>query len=168
VTPGGAPFDQRGVLAALEREYVAYVLIGGLARVLRGADETTDGVDLCPSLREDNLQRLQRALAGLGIEGEVPSSAELRASAPLTLETSLGTVKVVGEPAGTRKGYNDVRRAATREHLGQGLRPSVASVADLGRMAAALGREQDLARLPELRRILELEVTLQRGLGLER
>jgi hypothetical protein len=38
MTPAGE-FDPRGLLAALEREYVAYVLIGGLARVLRGTEE---------------------------------------------------------------------------------------------------------------------------------
>ena len=67
-----------------------------------------------------------------------------------------------GETAGTRKGYEDLRRGATREHLVGGL------VADLARIAAALGRNQDLVRLPGLRRILELEVTLQRGPGRER
>ncbi len=40
-----------------------------------------------------------------------------------------------------------------------------APLADVARMAAALARPQDLQRLPELRRLLELEVTLQRGLG---
>jgi hypothetical protein len=35
-------------LAALHRNYVNYVLIGGLARVIRGADEVTGGVDVCP------------------------------------------------------------------------------------------------------------------------
>lgn len=168
MTPTDRPFDPQGVLAALEREYVAYVLIGGLARVLRGTDETTHGVDICPSLRAENLQRLQRALTALGSGGEPRTEVDLRGPEPLALDTRAGPLRVVAEPAGTRKGYEDLRRGATREHLGHGLRPDVASVADLARMAAALGREQDLARLPELRRILELEVTLQRGLGRER
>ena len=43
----------------------------------------------------------------------------------------------VPEPSGTRRGYDDLRRGASREHLGEGLRPEVASVADLARMAAA-------------------------------
>ncbi len=43
-----------------------------------------------------------------------------------------------------------------------------APLADVARMAAALARPQDLRRLPELRRLLELEVTLQRGLSRER
>jgi hypothetical protein len=164
---GATRFDPRGVLAALEREYVAYVLIGGLARVLRGTDETTEGVDICPSLRGENVQRIGRALGALRGE-DPPEPLDLERLPVLTFETPSGTVRVVPEPAGTRKGYEDLRRAATREHIGQGLRPSVASVADLARMAAALGRDHDLNRLPELRRILELEIDLQRHLGRER
>ena len=58
-------FDPRGLLAALERNYVSYVLIGGLARVIRGTDELTAGVDVCPSLRPENLERLGRSLEEL-------------------------------------------------------------------------------------------------------
>jgi hypothetical protein len=100
----------------------------------------------------------------------------------IRLRTPLGELKLVPEPAGTRRGYNDLRRAATLEHLGDGLRPEVASVADLARMSAALahelanerGREAERAReraiesSRELRAIMELELGLQRTLGLER
>jgi hypothetical protein len=157
-------FDPRRVLAAFEREYVAYVLIGGLARVLRGTDETTQGIDICPSLRSDNIERLHATLIAVGVNQPALDLDET----VLTFDTDAGILKVVPDPAGTRKGYDDLRRAATREHLGHGLRPNVASVADLARMAAALGRDRDLHRLPELRRVLELEITLQRGLGRER
>ena len=58
-----------------------------------------------------------------------------------------GELKIVPEPAGTRGGYDDLRRAATREPIGKGLRPRVASTADLARMLAALGREPDMPRL---------------------
>jgi hypothetical protein len=44
------------------------------------------------------------------------------------------------------------------------LRPRVASVDDLARMVAALGREQDMPKLLQLRRIAEFE--LSRGLEL--
>jgi len=85
----------------------------------------------------------------------------------VALRTAKGELKIVPEPAGTRRGYDDLRRGSTREHIGHGLRPSVASVPDLARMSAALGREQDMERLRELRRIMEVEVSLQRTLGLE-
>lgn len=168
----GDPFDPRGLLAALDRNYVAYVLIGGLARVIRGTDELTNGVDICPSLRPENLERLGRALDELEAKRtdrkRVTLDEESLAQEPvIRLRTAKGELKVVAEPAGTRKGFDDLRRAATREHIGQGLRPSVASVPDLARIAAALGREPDLERSRELRRIMELEVGLQRTLGLE-
>lgn len=166
------PFDPRGLLPALDRNYVPYVLIGGFARVIRGTDEITDGVDICPSLRPEHLERLGRALEELEAKRAdrkrlTLDEETLRREAVLTLRTAKGELKIVPEPAGTRRGYDDLRRGATREHIGQGLRPDVASVPDLARMSAALGREQDMERLRELRRIMEVEVSLQRTLGLE-
>ncbi len=158
-------FDPIGILSALDRQRVSYVLIGGLARVIQGAEEVTGGVDIVPSMRAENLRRLEQALGDLGataVDGKQPVLGEETRS-PLELKTDRGELKVVPVPVGTR-GYDDLRRAAAREPLGSGLRPSVASVGDLGRMLAALGRESDLDRLQSLRRLAELE--LGRGLGL--
>jgi hypothetical protein len=169
----GDVFDPRGLLAALERNYVSYVLIGGFARVIRGTDELTSGVDICPSLRPERLDRLERALAELEARRvdrrrlALDEEALARESV-IRLRTAKGELQIVPEPAGTRKGFDDLRRGASYEHIGHGLRPQVASVADLARMSAALGRERDLERSRELRRIMELEVGIQRTLGLER
>jgi hypothetical protein len=164
-------FDPRAILAALERNHVAYVLIGGLARVIRGTDEITAGVDICPSLRPENLERLDRALREMGAsppDGAALALEEVLESEPvLVLQTEKGRLQVVAEPAGTRRGHEDLRRAATREHIGHGLRPSVASVADLARLAAALGHEAALERLPELRRIMEIEAHPHRTPGID-
>jgi hypothetical protein len=173
VAEPGESFDPRGLLAALDRNYVSYVLIGGLARVIRGSDELTEGVDFCPSVKAGNLERLGRALGELEARRTdrrrlVVDEETLAREAVLRLQTAKGELKLVPEPAGTRRGYDDLRRAATREHIGEGLRPSVASVADLARMAAALGREHDLVASRGLRRIMELEVGFQRTLGIER
>jgi hypothetical protein len=168
--PRRPPFDPRAILAALERNYVDYVLIGGLAQVLRGADHVTGGVDICPSFAAGNLERLTRAVADLGarrLDGaplEVTDKA-LGSEAVLSLATSAGALQIIGSPAGAPKGYVDLRRAATKEHLGQGIQPLVASVGDLARMAAALDRDQDLARLSQLRRIMELEADREQTLS---
>ena len=168
-------FDPRGLLATFDRNIVEYVVIGGFARVIRGTDELTDGVDICPSLRGANPSGIRDALGELkavGVDGKpaVFDETKIADGQVIELRTSLGALKIVPEPAGTRNGFDDLRRGATREHIGQGLRPRVASVGDLARMAAALGREHDLARSRELRRVMEIEVGLQRGLfrGLER
>ncbi|MGH3021903.1 MAG: hypothetical protein ACRDNR_17345 [Gaiellaceae bacterium] len=51
------PFHPYAILAALERQRVAYVVIGAFARVVQGAEEITDGIDIAPSLRGVNLVR---------------------------------------------------------------------------------------------------------------
>lgn len=155
-------FDPRAILAELERSYVDYVLIGGLAQVLRGADLVTAGVDVCPSFAAGNLARLADAAAALGAGRADGRPVELTDQAlgdagVISLATSVGALQVFGSPEGAPKGYVDLRRAATREDLGQGVRPLVASVGDLARMAAARHRDSDLARLRQLRLIMELE-----------
>jgi hypothetical protein len=121
-------FDPRTILAALERNYVNYVLIGGLARVLRGADEMTDGVDICPSFAADNLDRLGRAaseLEGARADGDPLhfDASVLEAESPLTLSTAAGELKIIAAPVGAPNGFADLRRAATKEHLGLAITP---------------------------------------------
>ena len=160
-------FDPRAILAGLERNYVDYVLIGGLARVVRGTDEVTTGVDICPSFARDNLARLGRAIDELEGRGPdrkrfVVDEATIDADAAVSVSTVAGTLQIVASPAGAPRGFVDLRRAATKEHLGPGLQPLVASTGDLARLAAALHREEDVQRLPELRRIIELEADRER------
>jgi len=163
------PFDPYGLLTALERRRVTYILIGGFARVIQGTEELTHGLDLVPSLRAENLRRLGLALDDL--EARLPGGKQpvldrdLAKQAVLELGTDAGELKIVPEPVGTRSGYDDLRRAATREPIGKGLRPSVASIGDLARMLAALGREQDLPPLQQLRTLAELEHSLIREIG---
>jgi hypothetical protein len=166
------PFDPYALLTALERQRVTYVLIGGFARIIQGTEELTDGLDLTPSLRAENLRRLELALDDLDARlpnGKQPElDRDLARDPVLELQTDAGELKIVPEPAGTRGGYDDLRRAATREPIGRGLRPRVASIGDLARTLAALGREQDLQPLQQLRTLAELERTLIRGRSIER
>jgi hypothetical protein len=162
-------FDPIAVLRALDQRRVAYIVIGALGRVIEGSPEVTDGTDIVPSTREDNLRKLALALEDIKArrkDGKELHLEESLATEPvLELDTAAGELKIVLEPAGTR-GYDDLRRAANREPLGSGLRPSIASLGDHARMLAALDREQDAAKLRTVRRLIELERQL--GLGLER
>jgi len=159
-------FNPYEIFHALNRERVAYVLIGGLARVLEGSDETTRGVDLTPSMRPENLHRLETALESLEarpVRGGAVSIEALDQTRVLELETDHGEMKVVHEPEGTR-GYDDLRRAARMEPIGEGLRIQVASPGDLVRMLSALGREADELKIETMRRVVELD----RGFSIER
>jgi hypothetical protein len=163
-------FDPYALLQALERHRVTYIVIGALGRVIHGSDELTDGLDIVPSTREESLRRLALALEDLNArrpDGKAPVLDRDLAREPLLeLKTDAGELKVVSEPAGTR-GYDDLRRRAVREPLGHGLRPSIASVDDHARMLAALDREQDREPLFTIRRLIELEHQLHRGLYIE-
>ena len=154
-------FDPYAILAALERRRVAYVVIGAFARIVQGAEETTDRIEIVPSVHADNPGRLSLALADLVTRGpasrQIAIDIETVAVPAGEFDTSKGRVSVVPEPRGTRGGYDDLRRAATREPIGRGLRIAVASTADLARMLAALGREDDLPKLIDLRRLQALE-----------
>jgi hypothetical protein len=75
---------------------------------------------------------------------------------PLTRVVTNRELNLVPRPAGT-SGYDDLRRASTREPLGRGVRTPVASVGDLARMLAAGGHAADRDRLAVLRRLAELD-----------
>jgi len=159
-------FDPYALLGALHARNVSFVVIGAFARVVRGTRELTEGIDITPSLREENLVRLEQALEDLDARRTDGEPLDVRAlGEPVAeLETRAGELKLVPEPAGTR-GYDDLRRRATREPLGRGLRPRVASTDDLARMLGALDREQDVERLLRVRRLMNLEHRLGRELG---
>jgi len=157
-------FNPRAMLVALQRREVDFILIGGLARVARGADEITRDLDICPSLQPISLGRLQAALIDLGVVSpdvvggpplqHVYDEARLRAEKVVSLPTVVGELKLVAAPAGVPRGYDALRAGATS---GGGLRIEIASTADLVTMAAALRRPEDVERLPALRQILKLE-----------
>lgn len=137
--------------------------------MIQGTDELTTGVDLVPQLKPDNLDRLAAALSDLEARPATGRARKLdlepvAAGELTTFRAPPGLVRVVPEPAGTRRGYDDLRRQATREPLGQGIRAPVASIGDLARMAAALGRRRDEPAIAQLRRLQELD----RGIGLDR
>ena len=161
-------FDPYAILRELESERVSYVLVGALARVIQGSDELTDGLDLTPSPRQKNLDRLQAALEHLNarrVDGRPLELTEdtLRDTPMLELRSDAGEIKIVPEPEGTR-GYDDLRHRADHEPIGEGLRPAVADPGDLVRMLEALGREHDRFTIETMQRPMEID----HGLSWER
>jgi hypothetical protein len=158
--------DPYELLGALQAGNVSFVVIGAFARVVHGTREVTDGMDITPSMREENLERLEHALEDLDARHTKAKRLDLHnlPRPAVELETRAGRLKLIPEPAGTR-GYDDLRRRAQREPLGRGLRPQIASADDLARMLGALDRDQDIERLLRLRRLMNLEHQLSRELG---
>jgi len=165
-------FDPYGLFEALEGNRVSFVVVGGFARVVHGSAETSDGLDIVPSLREENLRRLSRALKELDATDarrRALAALKLDEGSILTARTRAGELRVVAAPWGTR-GYDDLRIRAVRENLGRRARPQIASLVDCVRMLEASERRVDAERLLRLRRLMNLErqVTRQLGRGIER
>lgn len=164
-------FDPYALLAALEGARVSFVVVGGFARVVHGSGEITNGLDVVPSLREENLRRLQAVVDELGAQGADDRRRvavdDLQRAEVVRARTPAGELCLVATPWGTR-GYDDLRIRANRENLGRGARPAVASLPDLARMLEASRRVEDGARLDRLRRLMELENQLVRSRRLTR
>jgi hypothetical protein len=161
-------FDPYAILQELGAVKTGFVLVGGLARVIHGSDETTRGLDLAPSLNKESLRRLSLALDNLHarrVDGQPLDLSDLDPTREpvIELKSDAGEIKIVLEPAGTR-GYDDLRIRANREPLGHGVRPAVASPGDLVRMMEALDRQHDPLVLETMRRVLEFErrLTIER------
>ena len=130
----------------LQRHQVTYIVVGGVGRVLQGADEITRGVDIVPSTKGEDLERLDAALRDLNARR--PDGREVsfdQSACPSTSRSSSRPTEASSRSSSSpwARGYDDLRKAATREGIGRGVRPSVASIDDLARMLAALGRQED-------------------------
>lgn len=154
-----ARFDPYVILRELQEARVYFVVIGALARVIQGSDELTR-LDLTPSLRPQNLEKLQQALENLNARRPDGKPLDVRELDPerepvITLESDAGEIKIVPQPTGTR-GQDDLRHRARRESLGEGLRPEVASAGDLVRMLETQG-VADPITMETMRRVVELD-----------
>ena len=142
----GLPVRSLVVLASSTKR-VEYILVGSLARVLQGADEIPEDVDLV--IPKGARYATDEAILTFAMRPAASIGTETRGC--ISWEASTREV-----PEGTR-GHRDLRRRAERVHLGGGLRPWVAAPGDLVRMMEALGRPEQAEQLEAMRRVVELE-----------
>ncbi len=165
-----ATFAPRHALRELQRHGVRFVLIGGMAGRALGSPTITDDLDVCYDRAPDNLERLAAALSELGarlrgVDEEVPfilDAKTLERGENFTFVTSVGSLDVLGLPAGTR-GFEELAANAVRLDLGEGLSVDVAHIDDLIRMKRAAGRPKDRIELEVLAAVREE----REALGLE-
>jgi hypothetical protein len=158
------PYRPDEILEVLERHLVLYVVIGGLAAELRGSPYVTRDVDVTPARTRENFMRLATALRELDAKLRIPDmdkpleipldERSFEQGTTWTFVTKHGYLDIALLPDGTR-GYDDLRRSATREQLTDTVTVFVAALADVIRSKEAAGREKDRAVLPILRQVLE-------------
>jgi hypothetical protein len=149
----------RELLETLSKADVRFVVIGGVALVLRGSVRLTVDLDICYARDAANLRRLAGALAPhrprlRGAPDGLPfiwDAQTLRSGLNFTLKTDLGDLDVLGEVTGLG-GYDAVATFASEQDV-VGLRLAVLSLDGLERAKRAAGRVKDLLDLEEISEI---------------
>ncbi|MBS1870406.1 MAG: nucleotidyl transferase AbiEii/AbiGii toxin family protein [Actinobacteria bacterium] len=135
---------------------VDFVVIGGVAVFLQGYPRLTKDLDIVYATNAANLERLGEVLAELGarlrgIDDDVPFAPDartLKRTTILTLDTPLGSIDLLVDPAGADR-YEAMRDRADIVAL-DGVEFRVVSVDDLLSMKRAAGRPQDIADIDAL------------------
>ena len=153
--------DTPRLIALLTDAGVPFVVIGGVAAIVHGAQTFTRDLDVLIRFDPETLGRLLPALAPFAprfaldpAHRPIPTSvAELLSYKNLHVVTDLGRLDFLGStPVG---GFDTiVARAASLEIAGQPI--LVASLDDLIDIKAALGRPKDLLVAHELRAVRDL------------
>lgn len=163
------PVDRERIIEVLRRHGVEYLLVGGGAAQIYGAERPTQDTDCLARRTRENLDRLASAMRELGarlrVEGlsdDEASELPIRVDADMlatmeisTWTTDAGWFDVLNDiPAGDghRLRYDDLVGRAVIVHVG-GVEVSIAALSDIIASKEWADRPKDHEALPELRRL---------------
>lgn len=175
VSPDPPAADLERVVEVLNRHGVEYLLVGGGAARLYGAERPTQDTDCLPRTTAENLERLAEAMrelhARLRVEGMsddeaaalpvVIDAAMLSGLQISTWTTDAGWLDILNDMPGAdgkRRTYDDLAASVVRITMG-------ALVAPLAPIEAIIASKQwadrpkDREALPELRRLADRPMT---------
>ena len=149
-------------LAELTRRLIAaeveFVLVGGFAAIAHGVIRSTLDVDICCRFSEENLMRIQRAVADIHPvhrpRTDLPlelTPAQCASLKNLYLKTDLGILDCLGEVKAVGS-YDEVARHAVELELPIG-RCRVIDLETLIVAKEAMGRDHDRITVKELKEI---------------
>lgn len=147
----------RELLTILVDGEVRFSIIGGVALIARGAQRSTEDLDIAYARDRQNLARLAAALKPLhprlrGVPGDLPfvlDEASLRSGLNFTLDTDLGPLDLFGEVPGLGS-FDEVDAVSTELDIA-GTRLAVLTLEGLERAKRAAGRPKDLVDLGYIR-----------------
>lgn len=151
-------FRPRPILDALLAHEVDFVLIGGMAGVVRGSSYPTYDVDIAYGRARENLERLAAALNDLGAKlrgapADLPFILDARTlenGAHFTFETPHGSLDILTDPDGAPR-YDELKQAAGKPEELEGVMILAASLDHLIAMKDAAGRTKDKLMATEYR-----------------
>jgi hypothetical protein len=152
-----AEFDPEPALEVLQRYDVDFVVIGGLAGILRGSSYPTYDIDVAYERSKQNLERLANALRELnatvrGAPKDLPfilDARTLEAGQNFTFETDQGKLDILGDAAGAPR-YAKLRADADLLPIDR-VSVWVSSIDHLIAMKETAGRTKDKLMATEYR-----------------
>jgi hypothetical protein len=158
-------FDPQQIIARLVAEGVDFVVIGGVAATLQGAELPTLDLDIAYERSRENLERLAASLRSINVRLRGAEDVPLYVDGVLlgngeiwTFSSPLGDIDCLAHPAGA-PAYEQLKARADEAVIGS-YTVKVASLDDLIAMKMTTGRAKDvpkLAELLELRRIVQAD-----------
>lgn len=153
--------DFPGLLRALQRERVRFIVIGGAAATGHGSARLTLDLDLVYARDPGNVRQLVAAIAPFaptlrGAPEGLPfvwDERTIRSGLNFTLSTSLGALDLLGEVAGGGR-YENLEKDTETIHV-FGVDCLCVSLDALIRLKRAAGRRKDLEAIAELEAIRE-------------
>jgi hypothetical protein len=160
--PRTAKFDFEAILRALANHEVDFILVGGIAALLEGADiNITLTLEILHSGGPANIARLLAALDSLQATYRTrpelalkPDASHLASPGHQLLMTRHGPLDVLGT-IGRSRSYEDLLPHTHEVEAAEGLRVRVLDLETLIAIKEEVGGEKDLAVLPIMRRTLE-------------
>jgi predicted nucleotidyltransferase len=153
--------DYEAILTLLKEHEVEFIVVGGVAAIMHGTARFTQDVDVVYRRTAENLQRLQRCLAGHApyLRGAPPGlpfrwdAETIRRGLNFTLTTDLGSLDLLGEIAGG--GTYDALLPESEEKEMYGMKVRCVSLQRLIQTKRAAGRPKDLEAISELEALQE-------------
>lgn len=136
--------DQEALLRILAKHKVQMVVLGGVGAQLHGWKSATTDLDIAVDKGDENVARLNRALAEMG--AKQPEYGQFGTA----FDTKYGRLELVRKADGIGE-YEDWLRSAGEKELDEGLTVVVADASDILTSKAAAGRAKDLAALDQMR-----------------
>lgn len=152
-------FDPVRICEILNEERVRYVVVGGIATVMRGSSLPTRGLDVVPDRRADNVENLARALQRMhakvrtgdeALDARIDAEFLSGSTFMLNLTSDLGDLDIAFRPAGPLEDYDAWRTGAMEMSIAEGVIVLVASLDDIIASKRAANRPKDIAALPLL------------------
>jgi len=155
------------LLRRLELAGVEFVVVGGMAGVMRGAPIVTADLDIVHHRDPRNVRRLLEVLGAIDARFRhdhrrlKPDESHLIGPGHALLLTTLGPVDILGEVAGAE--YRALLADSTRMSLDESVQVSVVTLERLIQLKRSAGRPKDYAAIPLLEATLQVAKESQSG-----